>query len=278
MAAEEISVHEEELCGCRVFSVELRSADAAERLNKAVGTYITIYSGAVLDGQAKIETAGECLAAVLERVLRPYYGGKLCICGLGNSNTPADSLGPEVTRNLPLMFLSGSQINGNFQDVCAFSPGTFGLTNMQTELVVNGVAKAVKADCVLLVDSIATTEISRLFQTIQISTAGGTTPYLTGRKPDWSIVGVPVISLGVPTTIPLSALTSDTSLEGTTLTSIYVGDVIAAAGTIIVYAILRACWPSLSKSDCFLLTKAHRDPLPYSPLLDGDETMTADCS
>lgn len=278
MAAEEISVHEEELCGCRVFSVELRSADAAERLNKAVGTYITIYSGAVLDGQAKIETAGECLAAVLERVLRPYYGGKLCVCGLGNPNTPADSLGPEVTRNLPLMFLSGSQINGNFQDVCAFSPGTFGLTNMQTELVVNGVAKAAKADCVLLVDSIATTEISRLFQTIQISTAGGTTPYLSGQKTDWSIVGVPVISLGVPTTIPLSALTSDTSLEGTTLTSIYIGDVIAAASTIVVYAILRACWPSLSKSDCFLLTKAHRDPLPYSPLLDGDETMTADCS
>ena len=87
-----------------------------------------------------------------------------------------------------------------------------------------------------------------------------------------------MISLGVPTTIPISALTANAALEGTTLTSIYVGDVIAAAGTIIIYAILRVCWPSLSKSECFLLTKAHRDPLPYSPLLDGDETMTADCS
>lgn len=278
MATEEISAQEEELYGCRVLSVDLRSADAAEHLNKAVGTYITIYPGTALGGQAKIETAGECLAAVLEQVLRPYYGGKLCVCGLGNPNTPADSLGPEVTQNLPLMFLSGSQISGNFQDVCAFAPGTFGLTNMHTELVVSGVANAAKADCVLLVDSIATTEVSRLFQTIQISTAGGTTPYLAGRKPDWSIVGVPVISLGVPTTIPISALTSDTTLEGTTLTSIHISDVITAAGTIIVYAILRACWPSLSKSDCFLLAKAHWDPLPYSPLLDGDETMTAGCS
>lgn len=276
--AEEISVQEEELCGCRVLSVELRSADAAEHLNRTVGTYITISPGTTLDGQAKIEMAGECLAAVLDRVLRPYYGGKLCVCGLGNPNIPADSLGPEVTRNLPLMFFSGNQISGNFRDVCTFAPGTAGMNNMHTELVVSGVAKAAEADCVLLVDSIAATEVSRLFQTIQISTAGGTTPYLTGQKPDWSIVGVPVISLGVPTTIPISALTANAALEGTTLTSIYVGDVIAAAGTIIIYAILRVCWPSLSKSECFLLTKAHRDPLPYSPLLDGDETMTADCS
>lgn len=87
-----------------------------------------------------------------------------------------------------------------------------------------------------------------------------------------------MISLGVPTTISISALTADAALEGTTLTSIYIDDVIAATRTIIVYAILRACWPSLSKSECFLLTKAYWDPLPYSPLLDRDETMTAGCS
>lgn len=276
--AEEISVHEKELYGCKVFSVELRSANAAEHLNKAVGTYITISFGAMLDGQAKIETAGECLASVLEQILRPYYDRKLCVCGLGNSNIPADALGPEVTRNLPLAFFTGNQISGNFRDVCAFAPGTSGLNNMDTGLVVSGVAKAAKADCVLLVDSIATSEVSRLFQTIQISTAGGTTPYSAGRKPDWSIVGLPVISLGVPTTIPLSALTTNATLKGTTLTSIHIGDVIAAASTIIIYAILRVCWPSLSKSDCFLLTKAHRDPLPYSPLLDEGDSTTAGCS
>lgn len=69
-------------------SVELRSADAAEHLNKAVGTYITISPGTVLDGQAKIETAGEYLAAVLDRVLRPYYGGETLRLRTGQPEYP----------------------------------------------------------------------------------------------------------------------------------------------------------------------------------------------
>ena len=31
-------------------------------------------------------------------------------------------------------------------------------------------------------------------------------------------------------------------------------------------------------SECFLLTKAHRGPFPYPPLLDRDKTITEGCS
>ena len=74
--AEEISVQEEELCGCRVLSVELRSADAAEHLNRTVGTYITISPGTTLDGQAKIEMAGEWCCG-------PTMGGSSASAGWG---------------------------------------------------------------------------------------------------------------------------------------------------------------------------------------------------
>lgn len=261
----------EELYGCNVTTVHVQSEQAAEKLKKAVGAYITIEAGESLNEYTKIEDVGECLAEVLGRVMQPYYHGKLCICGIGNKDHSADALGPETVYNLPLKAISDVGTEENFREVCSLVPGTAFTNNIDTEVIVKGVVDAIGADCVLLVDSLTTMEPSRLFQTIQISTAGGLRPHLSGRKADWTALGAPVISLGVPVTIPLAALSSQQEPNNKLLTSAEVQSVIAGAGRIIAYAILRMCWPSKSKAECFVLSGLNRNPIPHSFLLEGDE-------
>ena len=261
---EGIKTSEEELHNCHVTTVHIQSKQAAEALRKPIGSYITIETDKPLREHDHIMSVGECLAEVLDRVLRPHYHGKLCVCGIGNRDLPVDALGPEVTHNLPLKMLSELGPGGNFQEIVSLEPGTEGTNNINTEVIVNGVAKAVEADCLLLVDSLTAREPARMFQTIQLSTSGGLSPHLTGRKADWSALGIPVISLGVPMAIPASVLMPDQDWGDRLFTSTEVQSEIIAAGRIIAYSILRVCLPSQSTEDCFILSGLNRNPVPFA--------------
>lgn len=159
---EGIDTSEEELHSCHVSTVHVQSEQAAETLQKPIGSYITIETGKPLSRHDHIMSVGECLAEVLDRVLRPHYHGKLCVCGIGNRDRSADALGPEVTRNLPLKVLSEIGLEGNFQEIVSLEPGTVGTNNINTEVLVNGVAKAVEVDCLLLIDSLTAKEPARM--------------------------------------------------------------------------------------------------------------------
>ena len=265
-----VEVSEEKMYGYKVTTVRIQTEQAAKELEKEIGSYITIEADESLGVHIMIEGIGECLAEVLGRVMQPYYHSKLCICGVGHRDLPADALGPKVLQNLPLSLLSELGTEENFREVCSIEPGTASTNNINTEVIVSGVVQAVGADCLLLVDSLATNEPSKLFRTIQLSTAGGLSPYLSGRKVDWSALGVPLISLGVPMAIPLAALAPQQDLNDDMLTGTHVQDVIESAGRIIAYAILRICWPSKSKAECFGLSGINCTPLPYSFLTEDE--------
>lgn len=260
---EGIETFEEELHGCHVTTVHIRSEQAAETLLKPIRSYITIETGSPMSKHDHIESVGECLAEVLDRVLRPHYHGKLCVCGIGNRDFPADAPGPEVTRNLPLRVLSECGLEGNFREVVSFEPGTAGTNNIETEVLVNGVAKAVGADCLLLVDSLAGRAPAWMFRTVELSTSGGLSPHLTGRKADWSALGIPVISLGVPMAIPVPALFPGQDLGSRLVTSTEVRDEIAAAGRMIAYAILRVCFPLLFTQERLTVSGPNGNSTPF---------------
>lgn len=261
-----VNVQEEKLSCCRVTTVEVKTEWAAKHLGRPIGQYITIQVPTAFNKDIEIAEIGECLTEVLDRVLRPYYQGKLCVCGLGHYSVPADAIGPEVAYRLPLNMSAELGTQGNFQSVCALSPGTQMTNGVKTEVIVGGFIRAVGANCLLLVDSSMVTDPARLCRTIQLSTAGGVNSYLAGRAGEWSGLGVPVISLCVPTVIPLSALHPGQKQEHTVLTDMNIQDIVTAASTVIAYAIMRVCWPSVSKVECFIFAKSHRDPIPYSSL------------
>ena len=262
--AEDIKTFEEEVYNCKVTTVHIQSEQAAEARRKPIGSYITIETDKPLSEHDHIMSVGECLAEVLDRVLRPHYHGKLCVCGIGNRDLPADALGPEVTRNLPLKIFSELGPERNFREVVSLEPGIAGINNINTEVIVDGVINAVGADCLLLVDSLIAKEPARMFRSIQLSTNGGLSPHRTGRKVDWSALGIPVISLGMPTAIPASVLLPDQDWGNRLFTSTEVQSEIVIAGRIIAYSIIRVCIPSLSTEDSFILSGLNRNPVPFA--------------
>ena len=133
-----------------------------------------------------------------------------------------------------------------------------------------GIIQETHATCLLLIDSSITEDSNRLAQTIQLSTAGGTNPFMAERKGNWTNLNIPVISLCVPTTFPLH--TPNDKNQKNILTSIHIQDAISAASITISYALLRTCWPALSKQECFVLAKQNQDPLPFSTIwFEGTE-------
>lgn len=253
------------LYGCNVTTVEIPLGQSISKADTGTETYITVHSDAPLNELTNIIPVGECLAESLAQVLQPYYGGKLCIFGLGNRNIPAAALGSEVIHNLPLKPLAEKEKDGNFDEVCAFEPGVAANNNIGTKEIVNKIAKAVGADCILLVDSCISKSPSKLFQTIQIFTTKTSKPYSFDHNIDWSTLDIPVICLCIPT-----IFSSTHIMKGELFTSPTIHDVISAAGSIIAYAILRAIWPSSSKEKCFLFSKMNQGPIQYGSLLSED--------
>lgn len=245
--------------GYQVRTVTVSSERAGKKLGRALGKYYTIEVGAALHELMEMRSLSECLADLLQTALEPLYGKRILICGLGNANTTADSLGPEITGSIPLRFLSG-YFNGRFASVSAFTPGISMMSNLSTDRLVKGVVDASKADGVVLIDSVATHEYSHLYRIIEVSTAGGTTPHLGEAKVDWNILGVPVITIGVPTAIPASTFFPKEASEGALFTDSRIADVITSARTIITYALIRACWPEIPIEQCLAFARISKDP------------------
>lgn len=94
--------------------VRVLTEEAAEQLKKPCGTYTTIMPGP-LDQLESLENICNCLAGQLRPHLEPFFGKPLCICGIGNQDTPADSLGPETIRQITPHFYEAAGISSSFQ-------------------------------------------------------------------------------------------------------------------------------------------------------------------
>ena len=66
-----VEASEEELYGCLVTTVDIKTEWVAKHLDRRVGQYITIQAPVTFHDNIEIAEVGECLAAVLDRVLKP---------------------------------------------------------------------------------------------------------------------------------------------------------------------------------------------------------------
>ena len=143
--------------------------------------------------------------------------GNILVAGLGNRNMTADALGPEcsdkifVTRHIDKEFAQSLGLH-SLRSVAAISPGVLGTTGMESSEIISGIVKNCNIDCVIAVDALAAMEISRLGTTVQISDTGIFPGSGIGNKRSeisLETMGVPVISIGVPTVISAYTLTNN---------------------------------------------------------------------
>lgn len=192
--------------------------DENNNIGKKPGTYLTLEFNDVTDDDARKMVSNvfkEEFKKMLD-VIGYKNGMKTTVIGLGNAKSTPDALGPFATDKIIVtkhFFDMNIDVDESFSNVSAFYPGVTGSTGIETSDYINGVVKEIKPDLVIVIDALASTSISRVNKSIQVSNTGISPGSGIGNKrKEISVetLGVPVIAIGVPTVVDAALIVSDT--------------------------------------------------------------------
>lgn len=180
----------------RIFTVKVRS----EKAGMAPGVYTTLHIPPIEQINYRSRRYVGALAELLRGFL-PQKGAVLA-AGLGSPYITADSLGPKTVTGLLVtrhLIKYGAAKGLSLRSVAAVSAGAEAASGISTAEILQSAVKVVKPAAVICIDSLCTDDICRLGSTVQISTAGITAG--ESVRLDSSVLGCPVIGLGVPTVL-----------------------------------------------------------------------------
>lgn len=199
-----------------VTTVQIINDNGAKTIGKPVGSYITlqvksfVYDTDIFDGRL------ESMSKVLSQLL-PKNTASVLVAGLGNKNITADALGPKTnsyilaTRHI-FDDLKTSSSFENLVPVATITTGVLGETGIETAEIIKGVVSQINPDCVIVVDALAASSMDRLGTTVQFSNTGISPGSGVGNhrfEISQSTLGVPVVSIGIPTVVSTSIISGD---------------------------------------------------------------------
>lgn len=215
----------------KVTEIEILNEYGEKTLQKPIGRYITVdlpefsHESELLDGR---------LTALTESIrnLLPKGSEKILVAGLGNENITPDALGPLCARGIfSTRHIKGEIIKdlgfSSLKSVSSISTGVLGQTGIETAEYIKGIVDFIKPDTVIIIDALASRRLSRLGKTVQLTDTGITPGSGVGnfRKTiDKTTLGIPVISLGVPTVVDGNTIVSDLTENDNKKTNIDAGE------------------------------------------------------
>lgn len=204
-----------------ISTVVIETENGAKAMGKPKGTYITIEA---LDMDEEDEDYHREISVQLAEVIKKLVPLKkedvsVLVVGLGNREVTPDALGPRVADNL---FITRHIIKeyGKYafgeekvNRISSIVPGVMAQTGMETQEIIRGVIKETKPDLVVAVDALAARSTKRLNRTIQVTDTGinpgsGVGNHRHGLNE--KTLGVPVISIGIPTVVDAATIVNDT--------------------------------------------------------------------
>ena len=212
-----ITVEESQKEGLTVTTAVVKRGIGEKNSRKSAGKYITIDTGEVryLDKTGFLKTVSVIANEI--SALVPEGNGCVFVAGLGNEEITPDSIGPLtvkkllVTRHVESMDPTLYKTAG-FGCVSALSAGVLGQTGIESAEIIKSICQSIKPKCVIAVDSLASRRLARLATTVQISDAGispGSGVYNRRTELNSELLGVPVISIGVPMVVDAATLAHD---------------------------------------------------------------------
>ncbi|MBR2248500.1 MAG: GPR endopeptidase [Bacilli bacterium] len=140
------------------------------------------------------------------------------IIGLGNSKSTPDSLGPKVIDNVLVtnhLFELG-EVEEGYRRTASFKPSVTGITGIETKDIIESLVEKVKPNFLIIIDSQASSNISRLNKTIQLTSSGINPGSGIGNNRlelSMETLHIPVISIGVPTVVDATTIVNDTFIN-----------------------------------------------------------------
>lgn len=205
-----VLARDEELEGFPLTRVEILDGEGASALGKPQGIYLTLDISALWRRKADVFARAVRAVAALLAPLLPEEGTVLA-AGLGNRAMTPDALGPRMLDHL-LVTRHLREALPELRSVAGIGAGVLGSTGMEAAEWVRGAADRVKPAAVVVADALAARSLDRLCSSVQISDTGlipgsgvGNHRMALNREG----LGVPVISLGVPTVVSVETAARD---------------------------------------------------------------------
>lgn len=205
--------------GISILRIRVETEDAARKLEKPRGEYITIDAPDLINRPLDLfEQVSKELANEIKRLMEGLpKDASVLVIGLGNRFITPDALGPRVVEQVfvtrHILEYMPDLLDFKPRAVSAIAPGVLGVTGVETLEVVRGIVERVKPALVIAVDALASRRAARISSTIQLSDTGIEPGAGVGNQRmgiNQESLGVPVMALGVPLVVYASTITQDT--------------------------------------------------------------------
>lgn len=189
----------------------------AKAIGRPIGRYDSLHTGRIdlLDYEAICGVIEELAGELCEMVeLSDTVATDILIVGLGNQGLTPDAIGPLSAEKIKPTRHIFELDEGLFSTLgCAkisvLKPGVISKSGISSSLIVEGVAREIKPDLIIAIDSLMARGRERLGTTFQITNTGiipGSGLERSKCGIDQASLSVPVISIGVPTVIDSKSL------------------------------------------------------------------------
>ena len=198
-----------------VSRIRIVTEKAARLTGKPMGNYATVFFDGAFSDDALFDEAVTRTAEVLKEFLKNTRS--VLAVGLGNADMTADALGPKVIDGLIVSRHLKEQLPDLYRELAlnelsALRPGVLGQTGIETAELIRTASNVVSPDAIVVFDALASRRVKRLCATVQISDTGITPGSGVGNhrsRIDRQTLGIPVISVGIPTVVDAATLTVD---------------------------------------------------------------------
>jgi len=189
----------------------------SDKIGKKTGLYTTIEFQDITDknNQKKVLEVFQIKLKEMLAKLNINPDDSCLVIGLGNDRSTPDSLGPLSINNIIVtnhLFELG-ELSQEFRRVSAINPGVMGTTGIETSDIIVSIVEKTKPSFVIVIDALASQSIERVNKTIQMTDTGihpGSGVGNSRKEISKEVLGIPVIAIGVPTTVDAVTIVSDT--------------------------------------------------------------------
>ena len=249
-----VECKEEILHGMSVFSVNIKNGNGAKVIGKPIGKYHTLCLPKWFDrGSEFFIDAVYAMAELINRCF-PNKHDNVLIAALGNPDITPDALGSLTAESVLVTRHLKESDKEKFSRFCSLAlcrTGVLGTTGIESAVQISMLCRELKPDLVIVVDALAGAEADRLCRSVQVSNSGicpGSGVGNDRKEISFSTLGVPVISIGIPTVIDAGYFAGDI-LNGMFVTPRDIDSLVRAGGRLIGYAINIALHEGLNIED-----------------------------
>ena len=247
----------DKLDGLEVFSVEILDERGVKALGKPMGKYFTLDTPKQYQrGSEQFPNLVKALANIIGRCGSDF--SRVLVAALGNPDITPDALGSLaassilVTRHLKE---SGAEGFEAFSSLALSRPGVLGSSGVESALQISLLCREIKPQLVIVIDALAGADLDRLCRCIQISDSGISPGSGVGndrQELSRETLGVPVISIGIPTVMDAGLIAGD-KMAGLFVTPRSIDSLVRCGARAIGYGINMAVHRGITIEDMDML-------------------------